>query len=236
MTGKNKRSVEADYRFYDPPEVILAKIRNPIKYRRARDRLEVRDLALGSLIYMTTARITELVGGPVKVGILPGITPANFTEDQAFLNVRNLPVIKQRFYYRADLHKWIEITSPEEYPRRVEIPLPKAGGLAIFTKYIARHLENVEPGEPVFNISSTRGYTIIRSRTGEFPHYLRDMGLKLWYRLFSRDPFKLKDFSGHKRWENLERYMRELASEDYSRVLNYTMGPGDIKPLREFIA
>jgi hypothetical protein len=30
--------------------------------------------------------------------------------------------------------------------------------------------------------------------------------------------------------------MKELATEDYSRVLNYNMGPGDIKPLREFIA
>jgi hypothetical protein len=234
MTGKNKRSVEADYRFYDPPEIILAKIRHPIEYRRARDRLEVRDLALGSLIYMTTARITEIVGGPVKVGILPGITPENFVEDQAFLKVRNLPVIKQKFFLRGD--QWIQINGPEDYPRRVEIPLPKAGGLSIFTKYIARHLENVKPGEPVFNISSTRGYTIIKDRTGEFPHYLRDMGLKLWYRLFSRDPFKLKEFSGHKRWENLERYMKELATEDYSRVLNYSMGPGDIKPLREFIA
>lgn len=233
MTGKNKRSVEADYRFYDPPEIILDKIRHPIEYRRARDRLEIRDLALGSLIYMTTARITEIVGGPVKVGILPGITPENFVEDQAFLKVRNLPVIKQRYALRGE--KWIEIKGPEDYPRRVEIPLPKAGGLSIFTKYIARHLEKIEPGEPVFKLTSTRGYMIIRARTGEFPHYLREMGLKLWYRLFTKDPFKLKEFSGHKRWDNLERYMKELAAEDYGRVLNYNMGPGDTKPLREFI-
>lgn len=45
------------------------------------------------------------------------------------------------------------------------------------------------------------------------PHYLREMGLKFWLRLYDKNIATLKDFSGHERYENILRYLGELRTE-----------------------
>ncbi|MCJ7632488.1 hypothetical protein MUP77_08875 [Candidatus Bathyarchaeota archaeon] len=58
-----------------------------------------------------------------------------------------------------------------------------------------------------------RGFQIVNYVTGYMPHYLREMGLKFWLRVFDKNVASLKDFSGHERYENLLRYLGELQSE-----------------------
>jgi len=194
-----KRSVE-DYKHYTPPEQIKKLIDRPYGYHRMEGLLEARDRALLALLYITASRIREIVGGPTVVGELPPVRAEQFSLRGSFLYIRGLPVIKHRF------NKGKPITSVEEYPRREEIPIPLEGPLGWIGEYIENRLKTVKSG-PLFYITPVRAYQITRRKTGEFPHYFRDMGLKLWFRLLG-DPWALKQFSGHARWENLEKYMR----------------------------
>jgi len=209
MTGSRKRSIERDYRFYDPPEVIRAKIEQPREkpYRRSADRLEVRDQALMALEYICAARVVEITGGPVRVGILPGIQASQFYKTEDFLFVRNLKNVKHKFIKIGV--EWVQIAHWHHYPTREEIPIPRHGGLAWISEAIEAQLDLIPRG-PLFQISPVRAYQVINERNGEFNHYFKDMGLKLWYRLFNRDAFRLKKFSGHKKWESLEKYMGDI--------------------------
>lgn len=229
ITGRNKRSVERDYKFYDPPEVIRHKIETPGSYRRSSEILEIRDRALMSCQYILAARVVEVTGGPTKAGVIPGLMCSNIIKTPDFLMVRGLRNVKHKFIKSGPplkdkellnqegltreekfrLRGWREITDWRDYPMREEIPIPRQGGLSWIADNIEAQLQEVGSGE-LFKISPGRSYQIVREKTGEFNHYFKDMGLKLWYRLFNRDAFKLKKFSGHARWENLERYMGDI--------------------------
>jgi len=207
-----KRSVEMDYRFYDPPEAIWKKLtENKILYTRDRDKLNKRDLALMSVLYISTSRVSEIVRAQVKGGFSPSIRKYQFVKMGDFLYLRNLEVFKR-----------FKVESLEDYPSRVEIPFPLKGYLARFTQSIIDYLDYFEREDlEVFPITTTRAYQIVNGITREFPHYLREMGLKFWLRIYSRDIVKLKDFSGHARIENLVRYLRDLAEEDKLKLLEY---------------
>lgn len=209
MTGASKRSIEKDYRFYDPPEVIRAKIEAPHSppYRRSAERLEIRDQALMSLEYICAARVVEITGGPVKVGTLPGLQAQNILRGEDFLFVRNLRNVKIKFIKIGQ--DWVEVAHWHHYPTRDEIPIPRKGQLSWIAEKIEAHLDQIGSGN-LFQISPSRAYQVINARNGEFNHYFRDMGLKLWFRLLGRDAFKLKKFSGHRKWESLEKYMGDI--------------------------
>lgn len=235
MTGKNKRSVERDFNYYDPPEKVRAYIEAPGKYTRSKDRLEIRDRALMSLEYIAAARVVEITGGPTRITYhekndkgeiintqifdheLPGVQLAMFYETENFLYLRGLKNVKHKFIKRGET--WQPIKNWRDYPSRVEIPIPRHGGLAWISQHIEAHLDNVDKSGDVFNIGPIRAYQIINKKTGLFNHYFKDMGLKLWFRLFGRDAFQLKKFSGHSRWENLERYMQDISQAQNNMLL-----------------
>lgn len=118
--------------------------------------------------------------------------------------------------------KWKELELPEEYPRREPISLPLTGALTAFTNPIVEYLSALPPRRELFMFGRSRGYQIVNHCTGgEFPHYLREMGLKMWLRLFGKDLSMLQDFSGHKKVENLMHYLQEIKSEEVtSRILS----------------
>ena len=209
-----KRSVETDYQFYDPPEEIWRKINRPYPYKRSIDRLRIRDLALMSTIYLTSSRIREITGGETIGGELPGIKRKNFYDFGDFVRIRFIPIIK-----RSDKR----ITHYLDYPFRQEIKLPKKGFISNFTRAILAWLELIDKDRDtlVFPITDRRAYQIVRTTTGEFPHYLREMGLKFWLRIYDKDVVRLKGFSGHVRIENLLRYLIEFGEEEEERLLNY---------------
>lgn len=222
MPGYNKRSVERDFNYYDPPEKVRQYIEAPANYRRSGDRLDIRDKALQSLLYIAAARVVEITGGATKAGIIPGVQASQFYLTEDFLILRGLKNVKHKFILRGDT--WQEITNWRDYPNRIEIPISRRGGLAWISKNIESHLETLRGNQDLFKIGPSRAYQIVNGRSGLFPHYFKDMGLKLWFRLYGKDPFQLKKFSGHKRWENLERYMQD-QSQARANMLSWEAEP-----------
>lgn len=170
-------------------------------------------MALIAVLYIGTARVTEVVGGPVLIQgedhELPGINRDQFIDDNDHIWLRGLPIIKQKFVKRGN--RWIPILTVRDYPRRVDIPFMKnEEPINRFTWALKDHLEGIPPGEPVFNITRQRVNQICNAYDPDwFPHYFRDQGLKYWKRYFKQDSFKLKRFSGHKRWSSLQKYVEE---------------------------
>jgi len=172
-----------------------------------------------ALEYLTCSRVTEILGGPVAVGILEPLKVGQFIEDTDFIKVRGLPIIKHKNYEKSGRH--YPILNPSDYSKRVEIPLPRRGTLAPFTRAIMDYLELIPKSDdtPVFTFTRQRGHQVVKGVSGMFNHYFRDMGLKNWYRIFEYDPFKLKIFSGHTRWSSLEKYMNDLTIQDFEKAL-----------------
>lgn len=210
MTGANKRSVERDYNYYDPPEIIRKKIESPGSYGRSSQRLELRDKALMSLMYIAAARVTEITGGITNGGELPGVSADQFYFTPEFIYLRGLKNVKKKFIKVGD--SWQPITNWRQYPNRVEIPIPRQGGLSWIGTHIENYLNDLKPRRDMFKISPTRSYQIVKQKTGEFNHYFRSMGTKLWYILLDRNAFRLKEFTGHTRWSSLESYMRDIST------------------------
>lgn len=150
----------------------------------------------------------EILRGKVKGGFLPSITTDQFVEVGDYLMLRRVPVVKRR-----------DVAEISDYPLRNEIPLPLKGGLTVFTKPIVEYLEKLKPEEELFKFRRARGYYIVNHITGEFPHYLREMGLKMWLRLFEKDLVRLQEFSGHATLENLARYLRSTWEESSPKIL-----------------
>ena len=201
--------------WYDDPERIYKMMvgSRGWDYQINKVKLGIRDLALMSVLYIATARITEVVGGTVRIQgrdmKLDPITKDQFIIEEDNLWLRRLPIIKQKFVKRGS--RWVMIQYPDEYPTRVDIPFFRSEGpINKFTDMVLDHLDTVPEGEPVFNIGRRRAHQVVTSTNPDwFPHYFRDMGLKFWKRYFENDAFKLKKFSGHKRWSSLENYMGE---------------------------
>jgi len=113
----------------------------------------------------------------------------------------------------------MNIEKMEDYPLRSEIPFPLKGGLTIFTDPIVQYLDLLEDEEELFKFGTKRAWQIVNHITGEFPHYLRDMGLKMWLRLFDKDIVRLQNFSGHKRISNLAKYLQSTWIESSRKIL-----------------
>lgn len=217
-----KRAVQ-DINYYDPPASIWRKINGaPYPYRVDTIRMQLRDLALMSALYLSCTRITEMVGGPVACGVLPGITVGQFdTTDPDFLSLRSIKNIKHKYTRRAGA--WVPIDNPSLYPTRNEVKMPRRGSFAPFTRALSDYLEMISshPTTQLFTFTPRRARQIMDHASGLWPHYLRDQGFRAWYRVFKLDAFKLKQFSGHKKWDSLEKYMYELTDDDFKAALEF---------------
>jgi len=202
-----RRSVERDYRFYDPPLEIWRKINlKKWEYKREKQN-QIRDLALMCTLYISCSRISEIVRSKLKNRENPSITKKQFVTVSNFLMLRQIPVIKRK----------------GEYPLRYEIPFPLIGGLTLFTEPIEKYLATLTDEQELFPFHRVRAYQIINHCTGEFPHYLRDMGLKMWLRIFNRDLVQLKSFSGHAYLQNLEKYLQTSWLEATPKILTLNL-------------
>jgi len=208
---RKKRSVERDYKFYDPPSVVWDKMNQRVcEYVSAEAPFyRLRDLVLMCVLYLSTSRISEIVRAEVKGGFLPSVRKNQFVERGEYVMLRQVPVVKR-----------MRVKEISDYPFRHEIPLPRKGGLKIFTEPIDKYLEKLTLQEELFKFGRMRGYYIVNHITDEFPHYLREMGLKMWLRLFDRDLVRLQEFSGHAQLDNLARYLRSTWEESSEKILS----------------
>lgn len=199
--------------WYDSPSTIYENVLlNPgWSYRYHKQDYKIRDMALIFLLYISAARVTEIVGGKVLIGnVVKKLEPLNvdqFILEDKTLWIRGLKIVKQKYVKRGS--RWLPVLEARDYPERIPIPLfLDEEPFNKFTIIIKDHLEARPSGAPLFEMTRGRVNQII-NEYGQFPHYYRDMGLKLWKRYFENDSFKLKKFSGHKRWSSLEKYMGE---------------------------
>jgi len=222
---KGRRSVEKSFIYYDPPGRISDIIRRQTwQYSRNSESFKLRDLALMSILYWSSSRISEIVRARVyqkkegviqHIGSLPSLKASQFVESERdFLNLRDLRIMKR------------QVNDVAEYPKRKEILFPLRGDLAIFTEPVTAYLETLGPNEEMFPFMNKRGYQIVSQCTklpgedqGLMPHYLREMGLKFRLRLYDKNIKQVQDFSGHRSIENLLRYLAE--AEDTQAILNY---------------
>lgn len=217
LKGVKKRSVERDYRYYDTPRKIWAKIHGPTwNYGTNQRFYEVRDRAFMALMYLSTSRVSEICRAQLEAGSKPSVTVDQFHPEGDLLKVRGLIILKRRELVDG---KWVRIQALSHYPIRREIPLPLKGGLSRFTELITDYLGLLREKEELFKFQRGRAHQIVKHTTGEMNHYFRDMGLKLYARLFDRNIKDLMDFSGHAQVETLMKYLGEGQLE--KKVLEY---------------
>jgi len=200
--------------------MIWDKINNKVwEYKTRQEEYALRDLAYMCLMYLSTCRASELCRARLIAGNKLSVKKEQFFYDGKFLKFRDAIILKRR---EPILDKkghsvigpkgyplYQAIQSLENYPKRIEIPLPLEGALSIFTIPIEAYLKTLRNKEELFKFRYTRGWQIVNNATGEMQHYLRDMGLKQYSRLLDRNINDLIHFSGHSRMENLVKYLGE---------------------------
>ncbi len=224
---KTRRSIEKDYKFYHTPREVWRNINSRTwPYKKRVIKYQVRDLAYMCLMYLSTCRASELCRATLEAGRKLSVKKNQFTFDGDFIRFRNVIVLKRRepvydanskpIFDSNGRQKYRAIQSLEDYPVRVEIPLPLEGGGSIFTGPIVDHLENLTQDEELFKFHYPRGWQIVEhctydkeNKRGEMQHYLRDMGIKHYSRLLNRNIADLQEFTGHARVENLVKYLGE---------------------------
>ena len=223
LEGIKRRSVEFDFRYYDPPGRIWEILnRQTWEYKKNPVIHKVRDLALMSVLYWSSSRISEIVRASIyqttngelqHIGDLPSVKTSQFVKvEKDFLNLRDLRIMKR------------QVQQVDDYPKRNEIRFPLSGDLSTFTEPLLEYLEYLGPNDELFHFKNKRGYPIVSHCTklpnadqGLMPHFLREMGLKFRLRLYDKNVKQLQDFSGHSSIENLLRYLAEV--EDVQAIL-----------------
>lgn len=167
--GKNKRTLqklrEANELQYKKPREILRIIQhNKWPYRTNQDFYHKRDLALASLLYLSSARVGEVLR----------LKASQFSIDESdpdFMIIQNFYVSKRK---EGKIHPILEI------------PLPLKGSLAPFTKLVREYLKLLGPEDKLFTFSRHRAWAIIRYITndpgveenpGWFCHWFRAQSL-----------------------------------------------------------
>ena len=147
--------------------------------RRISNMSRLQDQALASFIYLTAARISEVLGNkdidPLKAWQVEQEEEAG----QVILVVQNLPMLKRRELY----HRNVPITIKGNQP---------------FSNYILEWMksENLEGDDKVFPISRVQTYRIFTDELELFPHCLRYLRLNhLMYR-YSFNTAELQEFVG----------------------------------------
>ena len=230
---KTRRSVEKDYKFYDPPRVIYNKITQKVwcysEDNLDRDLLELRDLSYMCLLYGTTCRASELCRFDKynQTGRLlfskPSVDTMQFHIEEGYLKFREVIVLKRKepvldgngnqVYDEQGKPQYKIIEDLSKYPTRNEINFPLEGSFSIFTNHVLDYIEQLPKGAELYPFRYRRGWQIVNHVTGEMQHYLRSMGLKFYTRLLDRNLEDLKEFSGHARIQNLMTYLGEGSLE-----------------------
>ena len=205
--------------------------------------LNIRDLAYMCLLYMGSFRASELCRANLPCGYKPSVNRNQFIIERSFIKLRDTIILKRRepvlgsdgnqVYDEKGKPVYQPIQSLDHYDKREEIKIPRRGNLSKFSYPIVDYLEKLDPYDELFPFKYIRGFQIVDYCTtpvdrfgnvvldekkipmrGVGQHYLRDMGLKLHSRLVNRNIKDLQNYSGHKRLENLTKYLGEGSLED----------------------
>ena len=224
-----RRSISTAYTYYENPERILAKITSGSwSYKTRRTFYHIRDTALMSLIYLTSARIGEVTRSYVTLVLeRDPLQPKKVLKRQ---QAKTSSVMASQFQESPDgdllltrlpIHKRY-VSTVKDYPSRDPIILPMTGDLARFTELIVDYLDLLKEGEELFKFLPQRAYTIIHHITGETCHWLRAMSLKMRLRLYGMNIAVVQRFSGHKTIEELLKYLQEAEEAFTVKQADFT--------------
>ncbi len=170
-----KRTWENILPSYEQPSKVLRLLKlSKWEYKSdMADELQCRDLAFGCLLYLTSARVNEMVRVNREQVVV---------HDENFLVLQNMRVSKRRIKFRtpeekedfrfvsANLSKSQKEDLKQEYlrggkafqkPASVSIPLPrKTGDLARFTVCVEAYLDQFAPEGRLFKFGTHRGWEI----------------------------------------------------------------------------
>jgi len=188
LVGVKRRTLNDVY-FLRPSEIYEIITSKSWPYKRDKEFYEKRDRALMALLYLTCGRITEVLSLTKK--------QFDLESEPNFIIIRNMIVVKRK-----------KKAKRKSRAIRDEVPLPKEGPLAPFTKLALDYLQLIEnPEDKLFNIGRNRAYKIVRYVTGQWPHWFRSQGESWFGKVFS-NIFALKDYVGVVSAEVLSDYVK----------------------------
>ena len=135
----------------------------------------MRDRALVVMLYLTGARISEVVRKitPIQIEV------QNF-HDSDFMVISNVECLKRR---KNNIAK-----------RNIAININREGEFLVYLRY---YMDRSADDEPLFNISRQHAYTIIRClRDDFFPHYLRHLRCSHLSSLYGFNSAELRQYFG----------------------------------------
>jgi integrase len=184
-----KRRTLNDVYFLRPNEIYEIITNKTWPYKTNKEFYEKRDRALMALLYLTCGRISEVLSLKKK--------QFDLESEPDFIIVRNMIVVKRK-----------KKAKRKSRAIRDEVPLPKEGPLAPFTKLVLEYLQLIEnPEDKLFPIGRNRAYKIVRYVTGQWPHWFRSQG-ESWYGKVFSNIFALKDYVGVVSAEVLSDYVK----------------------------
>ncbi|MDW8023429.1 MAG: site-specific integrase [Nitrososphaerota archaeon] len=202
LVGKRRRTLNDVY-FMRPNEIYELITSKTYPYKTNKEFYEKRDRALMALLYLTWGRVREVLSLTKK--------QFDFESEPNFVIIRNMIVVKRK-----------KNAKRKSRAIRDEVPLPKEGVLAPFTKLVLEYLKLVEnPEDKLFNIGRNRAYKIVRYVTGQWCHWFRSQGESWFGKVFS-NIFALKDYVGVVSAEVLSDYVKTDWREYRKALLGVT--------------
>ena len=197
LVGVKRRTLEDIKEFLRPSQIYSLITAKTWPYKTQWNFYHARDKALMALLYLTCGRITEVLSLKKSQFVMD--------EDPDFIIITNMIVVKRKKRQRK---------AP---PIRAEVPLPKEGPLAKFTKLVVDYLEVLPEDAELFEFKRRRAWQIVRHITGKWCHYFRSQGESWYGKIY--DVFGLKEFVKVTSIETLGDYVQAPWRQYRNRLL-----------------
>jgi integrase len=199
MPFVKRRTLEDIRRKLSPSQIYTLITVKTWPYKTQQNFYHARDRALMSLLYLTCGRVTEVLS----------LKKSQFQLDMDpdFVIIVNMIVVKRKKKARKTM------------PIRDEVPLPKRGPLAKFTKLVLNYLAMLEDSDAkLFMFGRRRAWQIVNYVTGKWCHFFRSQGESYYGKVFS-NIFALKDFVMVTDAKTLSQYVKTDWREYRDRLL-----------------
>lgn len=178
-----RRSLKYIQAYPSPDQIYNGLLKSPgYPYKTDREFYVKRDRALVSLTYLIAGRISEVL---------------RLTKDQFEIRIDRVIVSRIKLSKAYRTNKKTGIKKPRKVLFRTEAWLPLTGERQGLTKLVLDYLyllEDLDPGQEIFNIGRKRAYQIVIALTGNPIHWLRAYGENYLYDIWDKDILAVSDY------------------------------------------